>query len=129
MHELNDKLAEFETVWSKFMSLPEEVKSPFPISLPNCARAKRKKNRQPIIYLFIYCFSLPNTLFFLAAVNVNWPVSHRLLLFNFKTDHNSRACGFANCGTNQKYLLRPLMHVLFFWMCEHSPCCVPKILS
>lgn len=38
MHELNDKLAEFETVWSKFTSLPEEVKSPFPNSLPNCAK-------------------------------------------------------------------------------------------
>lgn len=100
MHDLNDKLAEFETVWSKFMSLPEEAKSPFPISLPNCARAKRKENGQPIflLLLFSFCFCLPNILFLLATVNVNWPVSHRLLLkFNFKTDHNTTASVFANC--------------------------------
>lgn len=92
MHELNDKLAEFESVWSKFMSLPEEAKSPFPISLPNCAKDERKENGQPI---FFFCFSLPNiftlSLFLLATVNGNWPVSHSLLLkFNVKIDHDSR---------------------------------------
>lgn len=51
MHELNDKLAVFENVWSKFMSLLEEAKSPFPNSLPNHARDERKENGQPIFLL------------------------------------------------------------------------------
>lgn len=77
MHELNDKLAEFEAAWSKFMSFPEETKSPFPNSLPNCARDERKENGQPAS-LLLYSQYLHTVIS--GYRKREWLISHSLLL-------------------------------------------------